>query len=108
MDSQKRVIGGATVRFGSTGSPGRGSGTYRCTLPVDGVNYDPQGYSTIGSASVGIGVVHTAGQLHFNGVTPSVSNAVIAVHGGLFLTHSVPAGSATDMNVHWSFSYQAV
>jgi len=106
IDTQKRVIGGASIRFGSTASPGRGSGNYRCSLPVSGVNYDPQGYSCIGSASVGVGTTHTAGELHMNGVTPSVINSVIALNGGLFLRHDFPAGSAIDMNVHYNFGYQ--
>jgi hypothetical protein len=107
IDSQKRVLGGASIRFGSTGSPGRGSGTYRCTLPVAGVNYDPQGYSSIGTASGGSGVTHTSGQFHFNGITPSTSSGLVAFNGGLFLTGAAPAGSAIDMNVHYSFLYQA-
>jgi hypothetical protein len=105
IDNLDRVLGGATIRFGSTGSPGRGSGTYRLTLPVQGVDYEDQDYTCIGGGVVGIGVTHTAGSLHFNGVTPSTNNAVLAINGGLFLTHAAPAGSAIDMNIHYHFAY---
>jgi hypothetical protein len=72
---------------------------------VAGVNYDDDDASPIGAASVGIGFVHTPGLLHFNSVTPSVSSAIVAISGGLFLDHSDPAG--TLGNVHWHFSYEA-
>jgi len=106
-DSQKRVIGGATVRWDTAGSPSRGNGVYRLLLPVQGVNYDAEDYSPIGAASVGINLVHNVGLLHFNGVTPNTTHAVIAVEGGLFATNAVPAGSASGMNVHYHFAYQA-
>lgn len=105
IDTLDQVVGGATIRFGTTASPARGSGTYRLGLPVNGVDYDQQDYSNIGGGSVGIGSVHTIGNLHFNGVTPSTNNAVLAIQGGLFLTHASPAGSASDMNIHYHFCY---
>lgn len=106
QDSLKRVIGGATVRPDTAGSPSRGSGTYRLTLPVEGVNYEDLGYSPIGNCSIGIGSVHTEAMLHFNGVTGVTTSAVAAIQDALFLTHSTPAG--TLGNVHWHFSYQAL
>lgn len=104
VDSQKRVMGGATVRWDTSGTPNMGNGTYRLTLPVAGVNYDDDGYSPIGGASVGVGFVHTECMLHFNGITPSTSSAIAAMQGGLFVTHNTPPG--TKGNVHWHFTYQ--
>jgi hypothetical protein len=108
VDSNKRVIGGATVRFGSTGSPGRGTGNYRMLLPVEGINYDNDGYSPIGSGSIGLGVTHTTGELHYDGANGVTTRALIAMNGGLFVTGAAPAGSAIDANVHWSFAYQGL
>ena len=106
MDSNKRCIGAATVRWGGTST--QGSGYYKMKLPVLGVNVDNLNYTPIGVVSVGVSTpAHTTGVLHYCGWPGQVSAewAMGAMNGGLFAADNYPV--ATKGNIHWQFAYQA-
>ncbi len=94
-----------TMRFGAGMT--RGLGVYRLTLPVPGVNLDPEGFSMIGNATVGYGLTHKGGGLHFCGVDGYVStdHAVISLDGGLFVEDDSPNAGGTIENIHYWGSY---
>ena len=119
IDSKGRVTGGATIRWDTAGSPSQGTASvYKLLLPVDGVNYDDNGYTPIGNVSVGMSDLrHNAGCLHFCGnlsndpLNADVGKAIGAMEGGLFLSATVPSRTSpttrTVGNVHYAFHYQA-
>jgi len=117
IDSKGRVTGGATIRWDTAGSPSNGTAsTYKLLLPVDGVNYEPRGYTPIGNISMGVELTHTTGVLHFCGklsndaANADVGKAIGAMTGGLFLSATFPSrsgSSAGNNNIHYAFHYQA-
>lgn len=106
-----RCQGTFVIRWGS-GRKTRGGGFWRVTLPVPakGSLYkgDPSNAEMVGTATIGIGFVHTICTMHFNTFNKrgNLTQVILAPNGGLFAGKGYPPGDRSDLgNIHGKFDY---